>query len=64
MTLAIDCGGTGLKASVLDVDGTLRAKPVRVPTPYPLPTQRFLDELTGLAEQLPPRIERRSAYRG
>ncbi len=53
MTLAIDCGGTGLKASVLDIDGTLRAKPVRVPTPYPLPTERFLDALAGLAADLP-----------
>jgi polyphosphate glucokinase len=53
MTLAIDCGGTGLKASVLDIDGTLRAKPVRVPTPYPLPTERFIDALAGLAADLP-----------
>jgi len=52
-TLAIDCGGTGLKASVLDAAGTLHAKPVRVPTPYPLTTERFLDELAGLAGQLP-----------
>ena len=53
MTLGIDCGGTGLKASVLDRAGTLRAKPVRVPTPYPLSTARFLDALAGLAADLP-----------
>jgi polyphosphate glucokinase len=53
MTLAVDCGGTGLKASVLDEAGTLHAKPVRVATPYPLSTGRFLDEVTGLAAVLP-----------
>ena len=53
MTLAIDCGGTGLKASVLDELGTLHAKPVRVPTPYPLPTARFVDTLVALAADLP-----------
>jgi len=54
MTLAVDCGGTGLKASVLDEDGTLHAKPIRVPTPYPLSTTRFLDEIADLAAGLPP----------
>ena len=53
MTLAVDCGGTGLKASVLDEAGTLRAKPLRVPTPYPLPTSRFLEAVAGLADGLP-----------
>jgi polyphosphate glucokinase len=53
MTLAVDCGGTGLKASVLDEAGTLHAKPVRVPTPYPLSTERFLAEVAGLASELP-----------
>ena len=41
-TLAVDCGGGGLKASVLDRDGTMRAPAVRRPTPYPLPPQRLL----------------------
>ena len=36
-TLAIDCGGGGIKASVLDEAGTMRSRPLRVPTPYPLP---------------------------
>ena len=53
MTLAVDCGGTGLKASVLDEVGTLRAKPVRVPTPYPLSTERFLTAIAALADGLP-----------
>jgi polyphosphate glucokinase len=53
MTLAVDCGGTGIKASVLDAAGTLHAKPLRVPTPYPLTTARFLDTIADLASGLP-----------
>lgn len=53
LTLAIDCGGTGIKGSVLDDDGAMVAKPVRVPTPYPLPPARFLEVLTGVAHGLP-----------
>ena len=34
-TLAIDVGGTGLKASVLDDAGRMLAKRVRIATPYP-----------------------------
>ena len=41
-TLAIDCGGGGIKGSVLDEAGTMRAHPIRVPTPYPLPTSLFV----------------------
>ena len=36
-TLAIDIGGTGLKADVLDKDGAPVADRVRVPTTYPMP---------------------------
>lgn len=35
-TLAIDVGGTGLKASVLDASGAMVADRVRVPTSYPM----------------------------
>ena len=52
-TLAIDCGGGGLKASVLDETGTMRAQPIRVPTPYPLPPSLFVTTLTELGERLP-----------
>jgi polyphosphate glucokinase len=52
-TLSIDCGGGGLKASVLDESGTMRAQPVRVPTPYPLTPSLFVKTLTELSEQLP-----------
>ena len=44
-TLTIDCGGGGIKGSVLDEAGTMRAQPLRVPTPYPLPPELFVKTL-------------------
>lgn len=52
-TLAIDCGGGGIKASVLDDAGTMRAHPIRVPTPYPLSPELFVQTLVDLAGRLP-----------
>jgi polyphosphate glucokinase len=52
-TLAIDCGGGGIKGSVLDEAGTMRAHPIRVPTPYPLSIELFVQTLVDLAAQLP-----------
>lgn len=52
-TLAVDCGGGGIKASVLDTAGTLHAQPVRAATPYPLPPRRLISVISALAEQLP-----------
>ncbi len=36
-TLSVDCGGGGIKASVLDAEGAIVSRAVRTPTPYPLP---------------------------
>jgi polyphosphate glucokinase len=52
-TLAIDCGGTGLKATVLDRDGAMLAERVRVRTPYPCPPEALVRALVDLAAQLP-----------
>ncbi len=52
-TLAIDIGGTGLKASVLDADGAMVADRVKVPTPYPLPPDHLIAQLTKLVSPLP-----------
>lgn len=52
-TLAVDCGGSGIKASVLDEGGTMRTPVIRVPTPYPLPPERLVDVIAGLASRLP-----------
>ncbi len=52
-TLAIDVGGTGLKASVLATDGTMLVDRVRVRTPYPCPPKVLVEALEGLASELP-----------
>ncbi len=53
MTLAIDCGGLSLKASVLDGQGTLHAQPISIPTPYPLSPSRLISACDELAASLP-----------
>ncbi len=53
-TLAVDCGGGGIKASVLDAAGTLHVPAVRVPTPYPLPPERLAETIAAIAAGLPP----------
>lgn len=53
-TLAVDCGGGSIRATVLDAAGTMHAQPVRVPTPYPLPPERLAATIADLAGQLPP----------
>lgn len=52
-TLAIDIGGTGLKASVLDEKGEMLVDRVRVETPHPCPPSVMLDALAGLVAPLP-----------
>lgn len=52
-TLAIDVGGTGLKASVLGADGTMLVDRLRIRTPYPCPPAVLVKALTELAAQLP-----------
>ncbi|MDQ6910312.1 MAG: ROK family protein [Actinomycetota bacterium] len=52
-TLAIDIGGTGLKASVLDPLGAMMADRVRVLTPYPLTPGRLVSTLAELVKPLP-----------
>ncbi len=53
MTLAIDIGGTGLKASVLDPDGHMAHDKVWRKTPADLSPERLLDELAALTANLP-----------
>ena len=62
-TLAIDIGGTGLKASVLDKDGNMVADRVKIPTTYPMPPDGddgLVPALTKLVETLP-KADRASA---
>jgi polyphosphate glucokinase len=52
-TLSIDCGGLGIKASILDSLGTMHVPPIHVPTPYPLSPTLFVETLVAIAESLP-----------
>lgn len=52
-TLAVDIGGTGIKASVLDDRGALLAAKVQVKTPVGEPPRRLLRALAGLVRTLP-----------
>jgi len=53
-TLAIDIGGTGLKASVLDATGVMMADRVVVKTTYPCPPATMVEDLAQLVAPLPP----------
>ena len=52
-TLAIDIGGTGLKASVLDAKGKMITERVRVPTPRKCPPKLMVETLAKLVAPLP-----------
>jgi polyphosphate glucokinase len=52
-TLAIDVGGTGLKALVLDAAGAPIHDRVRVVTTFPLPPDKLVSDLGTLVEPLP-----------
>ena len=53
-TLAIDVGGSGLKASVLDPAGRMVVKRVRAPTPSPATPSAVIETLARLIQPLPP----------
>src|ERR1051326_9070038 len=53
-TLAFDIGGSGLKASLLDENGQMITKRVRVETPQPCPPGVLIEKFKGLIAQLPP----------
>ena len=54
VTLAIDIGGSNLKAGLLDRDGAIVGKRVRVPTMHPSPPAQVVPALVALAKQLGP----------
>ena len=51
-TLAIDIGGTGLKASIIDEEGQMLTDRVRVPTPVGAPPPKVVEVLAGLVAPL------------
>jgi len=52
-TLTIDCGGTALKATVLDPDGRMLTERVRVRVSYPCPPELFVRTVVELVAPLP-----------
>lgn len=50
--MAIDIGGTGLKASILNSAGELMSERVRIKTTYPCPPSELVDALATLVAQL------------
>ena len=52
-TLAIDIGGTHIKASVLDAAGRMIAPEVHLPTPKHLKPAAMLETIKALAQRLP-----------
>ncbi|WP_245951191.1 ROK family protein [Phytoactinopolyspora halophila] len=48
-TLTVDCGGTGLKATVLDAAGEPVHERVRLRTPYPCPPDVLVNTVVSLA---------------
>ncbi len=52
VTLALDIGGTGLKAGRLDPDGKLIGDRLRVPTPHPSPPSVLVPALVGMGNSL------------
>jgi len=52
-TLALDVGGSGIKAMVLDELGIPISERSRVETPYPCPPELFLETVKGLVSEQP-----------
>jgi len=52
LTLAIDVGGTGLKAAILDAEGRMMGDRVRVPTPARCPPSVLVRTLVALIAPL------------
>ena len=52
-TLAVDVGGTGIKASVLDATGKMEHERVRDETPYPLSPKVLMTIIADLVAELP-----------
>ena len=52
VTLALDIGGSGLKAGLLDATGALFGQSLRIATPHPSPPSVVVPALTGMANSL------------
>lgn len=50
--LAIDVGGTGLKAAIINANGEMQTERVRVATPHPCTPEQLVDALATLVQPL------------
>ncbi|TCK37904.1 polyphosphate glucokinase [Paraburkholderia sp. BL8N3] len=50
--LAIDVGGTGLKAAIIDANGQMKTERLRVDTPHPCTPEQLVETLAKLVEPL------------
>lgn len=57
-TLAVDCGGTGMKAIVFDAAGNDLCERVRIRTPYPCPPRVLTEAVRNLAQRTGPPFDR------
>jgi len=53
LTLAVDIGGTGIKATVLDAAGEMVTERERVETTYPMPPDQLVGIINEMVKQLP-----------
>jgi polyphosphate glucokinase len=53
LTLAIDCGGSGIKGSIVSTSGELLTERIRHETPYPLSPERLMEIIEQIAGALP-----------
>jgi polyphosphate glucokinase len=52
LTLSIDIGGSGFKASIVNAQGIMTTERVRIDTPYPCPPDRLVETVTQLVAPL------------
>jgi polyphosphate glucokinase len=52
LTLSIDIGGSGFKASIVNAQGVMTTDRVRVDTPYPCPPERMVETVVDLVRDL------------
>ena len=53
LTLAIDIGGSGIKASVINKDGEMVCERIRMETPYPSHPAGFSEVVANFVKDLP-----------
>ena len=53
LTLAVDCGGSGIKGALVTPTGELASERIRVPTTYPLTPKDLIDIIAQIASALP-----------